>query len=72
MADEWQLLAQRIAAIAGKSLAELAQRYQRPVPANSRQAKGWMGQLIEVALGAQAGSLPIPDFPKRKVSGHRL
>jgi DNA mismatch repair protein MutH len=26
-------------------------------------AKGWIGQLIEHCLGAQAGSLPMPDFP---------
>lgn len=49
-------------AIAGLTLQELARRFQCPVPRNLRRNKGWVGELIEIALGASAGSLPEPDF----------
>lgn len=49
--------------IAGMKLAELAQALQETVPTNTTHAKGWVGQLIEKALGAQSGSQPLPDFP---------
>ena len=32
------------------------------VPATTRRGKGWTGTVIEHALGANAGSLPEPDF----------
>ena len=32
------------------------------IPSNSTRAKGFAGQLLELALGANAGSLPEPDF----------
>ena len=32
------------------------------VPANTRRGKGWIGAVIEHALGANAGSLSEPDF----------
>lgn len=44
----------------GVSLGELAAQLNVPV----KQQKGWIGQLIEKALHAQAGSKPIPDFPE--------
>jgi DNA mismatch repair protein MutH len=59
--SETQLL-HRTEQIAGLSIAELAQRLATPVPANSTRAKGFVGQLLEKALGANAGSLPEPDF----------
>lgn len=52
----------RAEGIAGCSLASLAEARALPVPASSRQAKGWAGQLIEGCLGASAGSLSEPDF----------
>jgi DNA mismatch repair protein MutH len=48
--------------IAGLSLADLARECQRPLPASLQRAKGWVGQLLEQALGASAGSRPEPDF----------
>ena len=33
-----------------------------PVPDKLLRAKGWVGELIEISLGATAGSLPEPDF----------
>ena len=35
----------------------------RPLPPDPRRHKGATGGLIERALGADAGSRPIPDFP---------
>lgn len=51
-------------AISGMKLAELAESLQETVPINTTYAKGWVGQLIEKALGAQAGSQSLPDFPE--------
>ncbi len=57
-------LLDRARAIAGLSLAEIAARFELPVPADLRRDKGWLGQLIERALGASSGSLAQPDFPE--------
>ena len=47
------------------SLAMLAKKYaQQPLPTTLHHAKGWVGQLIEVALGASAQNQSIPDFPQ--------
>ncbi|MFO6422750.1 DNA mismatch repair endonuclease MutH [Motilimonas sp. KMU-193] len=56
-------LMSRAYAIAGLSLAELAQAANWPVPNDLRRDKGWVGQLIEYHLGAEAGSKPEQDFP---------
>jgi DNA mismatch repair protein MutH len=55
-------LLQRSNAIAGLSLAELADRHHITMPENLKREKGWGGQLIEFTLGADAGSKPVPDF----------
>ncbi|MES2642255.1 MAG: DNA mismatch repair endonuclease MutH [Myxococcota bacterium] len=52
----------RAASLAGVPLARLAADLDVPVPADLRRAKGWVGQLVEAALGADAGSRPEPDF----------
>ncbi|GGA71155.1 DNA mismatch repair protein MutH [Neiella marina] len=49
--------------LAGLTFADLAQQLQQPVPADFSRHKGWGGMLIELALGASAGSKPEPDFP---------
>ena len=59
--SESELLA-RAEAMAGQRLAALARGRGLAVPADSRRAKGWAGQLIEACLGASAGSLSEPDF----------
>ena len=59
--NEAQLL-RRCEQIAGLSIAELAQELAIAVPSHSTKAKGFVGQLLEYALGANAGSLPEPDF----------
>lgn len=57
-----QELLDRCRAIAGLTVAELANRLDVSVPANLRQHKGWLGELVEKALGADAASLSEPDF----------
>ena len=48
--------------ISGLSLRELADELDIVVPENLRRDKGWVGQIIEKHLGAQAGSRPEQDF----------
>ena len=57
-----QELLDRCHAIAGLTVAELAGQLDVVVPANLRQHKGWLGELVEKALGADAASLSEPDF----------
>lgn len=55
-------LLERCRAIAGLSLQQLADHYAVTVPEDLRRHKGWVGQLVELALGADAQSLAEPDF----------
>jgi DNA mismatch repair protein MutH len=55
-------LLSRAEQICGLSFAQLAGHLEIPLPLDPVNAKGWMGQLIENALGATSGSRPVPDF----------
>lgn len=57
-----QELLSRCQMLAGIPLADLAAAYQQTLPASWLKAKGFVGQLMEIALGATASSLPEPDF----------
>lgn len=59
--SEAQLMA-RCQAIEGLSLAQLAATLDLHIPENPIKRKGWAGQAIELALGADAGSRSEPDF----------
>lgn len=48
--------------LAGFTLGEIAEMLNIPVPANLKRDKGWVGTLIETALGAKAGSKAEQDF----------
>ena len=61
--DEATLLA-RARALAGRRLGELAAARRIAVPTEARRAKGWIGLLLEQALGATASSRALPDFPE--------
>lgn len=50
--------------LAGLTIGELANQLNVIPPSDLKKKKGWMGQLIELALGASAGSKPIQDFPE--------
>lgn len=56
-----ELLA-RAQAIAGLRLAHLAQRLGADIPADLRRHKGWIGRLLESALGADGGNAADADF----------
>ena len=56
-------LLQRARLLAGLTLAELADELRQMLPPDLRRDKGTVGQLIELALGASAGSKAEPDFP---------
>ncbi len=61
--DEHALF-QRAQSLAGYSLGELAERANMAIPPDLKREKGWVGMLLEVYLGASAGSKPEQDFPE--------
>lgn len=62
--DSVDALMKRVRLLAGRSLAQVADARGLSVPEDQRRAKGWVGQLLELALGATAGSRAEPDFPE--------
>lgn len=56
-----QLLSQS-QSIAGLTFGELADELHIPVPPDLKRDKGWVGMLLERALGATAGSKAEQDF----------
>lgn len=48
--------------LSGFSFAEIAELLHIPVPPDLKRDKGWVGMLIETALGAKAGSKAEQDF----------
>ena len=59
--SEAELLA-RADALAGRPLGDVAAEIGLAVPTSTRRGKGWIGIVVERALGANAGSMPEPDF----------
>ncbi|MSP53627.1 MAG: DNA mismatch repair endonuclease MutH [Gammaproteobacteria bacterium] len=57
-----QELLQRANELAGKTFFNLSKELHKKIPDNLLTEKGWLGQLLELALGASAGSKPEPDF----------
>lgn len=55
-------LLQRAQSIAGLTFGELADELGISVPPNLKRDKGWVGMLLEIALGATAGSKAEQDF----------
>ncbi|MCU6663930.1 DNA mismatch repair endonuclease MutH [Silvania hatchlandensis] len=55
-------LLQQAQRLAGYSLGELAALAGLPIPADLKRDKGWIGVLLELWLGASAGSKPEQDF----------
>ncbi len=48
--------------LSGLTLGAIAERFGRTPPPDLKRHKGWVGELIERALGATAGAKPAPDF----------
>ncbi|CAB1274478.1 DNA mismatch repair endonuclease MutH [Candidatus Nitrosacidococcus tergens] len=63
LTDEQEVLA-KAQKFAGLTLDEVAARLNWAVPKNLYHARGWVGNLLETALGAKASTRPIPDFPQ--------
>ncbi len=55
-------LIERAQQLAGFSVEQIASQIGWDVPDDLRHNKGWLGQLLEAALGATAQSRPEPDF----------
>ena len=55
-------LMERANALTGKTIQQIANETDSTVPAGLKNAKGWVGELVEISLGATAGSRPEPDF----------
>lgn len=55
-------LIERVTTLAGKTLEQLAYEVDWSVPPDLKHNKGWIGQLLEIHLGASAGNLSEPDF----------
>lgn len=55
-------LAERARSLGGETLAEIAARARVAVPETLERNKGFVGTLLERALGADAGSRDEPDF----------
>ena len=56
-------LRERLGRIAGRTMGAIAAGFGIELPPDPRRGKGAVGQLIERALGATAGSRASPDFP---------
>lgn len=59
-----QELVERAETLTGKTVQQVAKETNMAVPASMKHAKGWVGNLLETLLGADAASSPEPDFTK--------
>lgn len=55
-------LIEKAQSLAGITLEELSNRLAIPLPENKIKAKGWVGNVIELFLGANSGVKSQPDF----------
>lgn len=62
--EDQQALLQRAQSLSGFSLGELATQANLAIPPDLKREKGWVGMLLEIYLGASAGSKPEQDFPE--------
>ena len=52
----------RAVALSGHGLGHIAERLEMALPPSPQRGKGWIGRLVEAALGADPGSSAEPDF----------
>ncbi len=57
-----KILLESASEIAGKTLQQIANQQGLATPDDQLHHKGWVGQLLELSLGATASSRPEPDF----------
>ncbi|MFO0692691.1 MAG: DNA mismatch repair protein MutH [Polyangiales bacterium] len=56
-------LHRRARALAGRTIGEVAAELGLALPIDTTRGKGFVGSMVERALGATAGSRSLPDFP---------
>lgn len=56
-------LVERVQSLKGRQLQWIASHLDVEVPPDLRRDKGWIGTLLESALGATGGSAAVQDFP---------
>lgn len=61
--DTVNQLFSRAAKLASRRMGTLARDLDIGVPEDFKRHKGWVGQVMEHALGAESGSAAEPDFP---------
>ncbi len=64
--DEGELL-ERARSLGGRTIVEIASELAVALPPDPKRAKGFVGMLVERALGATAGSRAEPDFPNLSI-----
>ncbi|MEM9691885.1 MAG: DNA mismatch repair endonuclease MutH [Myxococcota bacterium] len=57
-----QEMVRRARELAGRTVADIADQFGLVVPPDLKRHKGWLGCLVETALGADATSRDVPDF----------
>ena len=57
-------LTNRASVLYGQTVGEVAASLNLTVPADQKKDKGFVGEMIELFLGASAKNLPLPDFKK--------
>ncbi len=57
-----QELLERCTSLLSKTLGDIAEQFMQNVPEDFLREKGWVGQLMEQALGCSAGTKAEPDF----------
>jgi DNA mismatch repair protein MutH len=57
-----KILLESASEIAGKTLQQIANQQGLTTPDDQLHHEGWVGQLLELSLGATASSRPEPDF----------
>lgn len=60
-------LLERCMFIAGMTFSQLAHYLQVHIPSQMSSRKGWIGQLLELFLGADAGNQAKPDFQRLSI-----
>ncbi|MFC6276403.1 DNA mismatch repair protein MutH [Psittacicella hinzii] len=58
----WSQLLTYVQALVGKTVEQIADKHQVELIDSLKLNRGWLGNLIEIALGASAGSKPTQDF----------
>jgi len=61
--EDEAVLYKRAYRLAGLTVTQVADQIGLTAPEDLGRHKGWVGQLLEAALGATGGSKAVPDFP---------